>query len=373
MPTGLPADDDAAEDVPLPLASGQLFDCFTILPAVPVESPDHPGCVVLRCEPILHPKRPALDDPARFLALVESHLPDVLASPHRRAQPQATWWRLVSKTPQSWEALDRSLALLLEQRLLTVPDPNAVDALPEEPALEALLDSPVKEKKKKKKKKKSDKGLETPSTTASQVTSMEDTRTRWADWSSDSETEDKHFDNVTIDTGLTTPNCVASPFSCAPTTAGGTSEGIPSSSRVADCLSTASGMQSVSSPAAHEEVSGSSSMHRMQDVTPARLVSMVWHGLAQDCEAADSEGWCQVRPGRRSKAKHAPVAEAPEKQEEERVSLGHPAVRENYKYLAALPEDASLGHPDLRENYTHLQDCDFEYPDTDEELYFGWY
>jgi len=231
----------------------------------------------------------------------------------------------------------------------------------------------VKEKKKKKKKKKSDKGLETPSTTASQVTSMEDTRTRWADWSSDSETEDKHFDNVTIDTGLTTPNCVASPFSCAPTTAGGTSEGIPSSSRVADCLSTASGMQSVSSPAAHEEVSGSSSMHRMQDVTPARLVSMVWHGLAQDCEAADSEGWCQVRPGRRSKAKHAPVAEAPEKQEEERVSLGHPAVRENYKYLAALPEDASLGHPDLRENYTHLQDCDFEYPDTDEELYFGWY
>ena len=29
-----------------------------------------------------------------------------------------------------------------------------------------------------------------------EVTSMEDTRTRWADWSSDSETEDKHFDNV---------------------------------------------------------------------------------------------------------------------------------------------------------------------------------
>jgi hypothetical protein len=151
LPNGIANADDLA-----PVAfEGHLFDCFGC--HWQFGETDIPNVVVVRSDlsPVMRPKIPWLEEPTRFLEFVERFLPDFCASPHRTLRPQATWWRLMNKEPSNWAALDRALALLLEQHFLSMlagETPKA--ALADDSDIVADLEKSEKKKAKKKAKKK---------------------------------------------------------------------------------------------------------------------------------------------------------------------------------------------------------------------------
>ena len=101
----------------------------------------------------MRPKIPWLEEPTRFLEFVDRVLPDFLASPHRALKPKATWWRLLSKEPSNWAALDRALALLFEQQFLALLAGETPKAILEPEDVDLVADLERREKKKAKKKK----------------------------------------------------------------------------------------------------------------------------------------------------------------------------------------------------------------------------
>jgi len=101
----------------------------------------------------MRPKIPWLEEPTRFLEFVDRVLPDFLASPHRALKPKATWWRLLSKEPSNWAALDRALALLFEQQFLALLAGDSPKSILEPEDVDIVADLERREKKKAKKKK----------------------------------------------------------------------------------------------------------------------------------------------------------------------------------------------------------------------------
>merc|ERR1719482_1145276 len=149
LPNGIGNGDDLA---PVPL-TGHLFDCFGC--HWQFGETDMPNVVVVRSDlsPVMRPKIPWLEEPTRFLEFVERVLPDFLASAHRTLRPKATWWRLLNKEPSNWAALDRALALLLEQHFLGMLAGETPKSALDSGDADLVADLERSEKKKAKKKK----------------------------------------------------------------------------------------------------------------------------------------------------------------------------------------------------------------------------
>jgi hypothetical protein len=286
----------------------------------------------------------------------------------------------VSKVPDSWESIDRCLALILEQRLL---DPSFV-AVESVADAELELDEPELKKKKTKKKKKKKTGGITPSTTA-------DVDGHGSDRDDDSD----------FDTEITTPSMAPSPPSL--------STALPSTA----CDSSLSLMSG-------ELTQTDEQSPDQQAVSPARFVSLVWSGFAQQDQEPE-ETWHEVRRGRKSRrtqADHEPLEEAEVEADvqvqacmpaklpaltdpDEVVSLGHPAHGDSPPLRACIsspfdePDDVvslghpahgvrlmldevpTLGHPALRQPLQDVYEAppeyaDPEYPDTDEEVLYSY-
>jgi hypothetical protein len=239
--TNLPGGLSDLEEPGAPVFDGHLFDLFGFHWLFGQTDVANVVCVRSDLPPVMRPKLCTVEDPERFFGCIERVLPDFLASPNRPLRPQAMWWRLLSKEPTSWASLDRSLALLLEQRLLFMLEEQAAPeaAVDFEKALVKAEKKKAKRKAKKKKQKKAESDLDDEQFDAEDEADVDDV--------DDLKDEDKPASLSTVSTRPETPRRKSQTAASSPEGPVG------------------------------------------EDVSASQLVSMVWSGLSQD-----RGGWAQV-------------------------------------------------------------------------------